>query len=153
MGCASSRTDVSQQPQRLPGTTSQAAAGEMPAKERRGDVLSAGQELKDGHWPISPDVRTNASSSPLHKDPIIFSAPLIDADGVIYISSENWCVVDVDLDLDSCAEGSRLTPYLHTMRTTYNMHNTHFTHNPQVHLRVQSRCEHEVEELRLLLVG
>lgn len=52
MGCAGS-TGVSQQQQQVPnkrlvGTTSQHQAGEMPWKERRGDVLAGGRELREG---------------------------------------------------------------------------------------------------------
>ena len=56
---------------------------------------ATGVELTDGHWPIEPARRANVSAAaalPLRSDPIVFSAPLVDADGTLYISSENWCV-------------------------------------------------------------
>ena len=53
---------------------------------------SNGAQLTYGKWPISPTRRANASASPVRSDPKIFSAPLVDADGTIYVSSEDWCV-------------------------------------------------------------
>jgi len=60
---------------------------------------ATGAQLTDGQWPISPARRANASSTrPLRGDPIIFSAPLIDAGGTVYISAENWCVYAFSAD-------------------------------------------------------
>ena len=74
---------------------------------------ASGAELVADAWPVAPARRANDSASPLAGDPIVFSAPLVDAAGTVYVAAENWCVYAFAADgtaawrnCDFCSWGS-----------------------------------------------
>ena len=74
---------------------------------------ASGAELVADAWPVAPARRANGSASPLAGDPIVFSAPLVDAAGTVYVAAENWFVYAFAADgaaawrnCDFCSWGS-----------------------------------------------
>ena len=61
--------------------------------------VADGAEVRRAGWPLAPSLRAHdAAGKPQQRDPIIFSAPVVGADGTIYVNGENWCVYAISRD-------------------------------------------------------
>mmetsp|Transcript_34570 Transcript_34570/g.80102 ORF Transcript_34570/g.80102 Transcript_34570/m.80102 type:complete len:265 (-) Transcript_34570:258-1052(-) len=57
---------------------------------------ATGAEITTDGWPIAPRERANDTNPERTYDPIIFSSPVIDSRGYVYIAAENQCVYGID---------------------------------------------------------
>jgi len=55
--------------------------------------VATGEQEERGGWPVDPKLRAHDSvGKPQQRDPIIFSAPVVDGNGTTFVNAENWCV-------------------------------------------------------------